>query len=211
MIKKRTKPKRGRRESRLLDFLPLWLFASLSVLTFGIYPYVWFASNLRAFNELSADEKLMHFNVKYFAAAGAAAQLVLAFSAVSFLVSNFAAGVYIPSMLRPGRLFEIYFYGYIFFVLPFRFSAHLWLSWNIREATRSWNEGAISSITLDSWVKLLLFGSFYIQYHVNRLIGMGMDKLASRMDLRESKSVSDIIIDLVKYSDSEDLGDKGRR
>ena len=175
---------RSANQENLLGYIPILIFASLSVLTLGLYPYIWFAQNVRAFVSLSL-EKIEERSLRRYAVMGFFVQLLL-FSSIAMIIWERLTDS--PLHFEYALRFA-FFYAFLslFVLLPIRSFLYLGLRWNLRRAVAAWDNSHIMlPRTMPSWWKLFLFGSLYLQHHINRVIGLGMPGFADAEELRES-------------------------
>ncbi len=170
-------------EAHLLGYIPVSIFVSLSVITLGLYPYVWFAQNVRAFVTLSL-EKIEESLLRRYVVMGVFVHL-LAFAAIVSAIWGLSTDS--PLHVEYAFRFAFFFVSLSLLVLlPIRSFLYFGLRWNFRRAVAAWDHSHIMiPRTMSSWWKLFLFGSLYIQHHVNRVIGLGMPGFADAEELRE--------------------------
>jgi hypothetical protein len=93
----------------------------------------------------------------------------------------------------------------VLIVLPLKCFHYFNLRWIVRSAVISWDEdGVMIERTITSWLKLFLFGSAYIQYHINRLIGLGLPSFADADEIEPDKSIGELIDDYILIGDRPD-------
>lgn len=175
---------RSSNQENLLGYIPVSIFASLSLLTLGLYPYIWFAQNVRAFISLSL-EKIEERSLRRYAVMGFFVQSLLFLSIAMALWGEVADS---PLHFEYALRFA-FFYAFLslFVLLPIRSFLYFGLRWNLRRAVAAWDHSRIMvPRTMPSWWKLFLFGSLYLQHHINRVIGLGMPGFADAEELRES-------------------------
>jgi hypothetical protein len=182
----RPRAKRANKEA-LLGYIPIELFLTLCVATFGFYPYVWLWNNSKALIGL-CGRWIYEKRLRGFAAAGFFLQLLMmvsiAFYAASRLIGSSQFFDY------AFRCSVVYIILYSFLIFPQRCYYYFELRWNIRRAVGLWDRDAVMiDRTMTSWLKLLLFGSAYIQLHANRLIGLGMPGFAGQDEILPEFSV----------------------
>jgi hypothetical protein len=190
-LKERMRRMKESRLSAVLGYIPIKLFAALSLLTFGLYPYAWAWGNTYAFGKAGGG-RIGETSVKRFAAAGFLVQLL---APVAFFI--FAAGYFTGSSLAyeiSGRIIAVMAAVYVFLVLPMRSAVYFRIRWVLREATINWDvEGVMVGRTMTSWLALFLFGSVYIQTHINRLMRLGMPGFADASEIEMDITLSEII------------------
>lgn len=153
-----------------LGTIPLSLFIPLSVITLGIYPHIWLlyrVDALAAVGRASIDR----FRVAEYCVVGAAAQLVLAAALCALALS--AALIITPD--AAGMLATAYALAFALIVLPFRQFVLFEIRRQVRRAAFEWDPtGIMLPRTIPSILMMTLFGTAYLQHHINRLIGLGM-------------------------------------
>lgn len=174
---------RSRNKEDVLGYIPIPIFVGLSVLTLGLYPYVWFAQNARAFVILSL-EKIEERSLRHYTVTGFFVQLLLFSSLVLAILGGVADSALLTEYAM--RFAFFYFSLNMLVLLPVRSFLYFGLRWNLRRAVAAWDHTRIMiPRTMPSWWKLFIFGSLYIQFHINRVIGLGMPGFADAEDLRE--------------------------
>jgi hypothetical protein len=88
---------------------------------------------------------------------------------------------------------------YVIVVFPMRCFNYFTFRWTLRSAVITWDkEGVMVGRAMPSWIKLILFGSAYIQYHINRLMGLGMPGFADvseiEMDISWGEMLDNYVI-----------------
>ena len=186
-----------------LGYIPVTLFLSFSVATLGLYPYVWLWSSLHAFERIgvsASDDR----NLRRFAVYGFCVQML--FSAMLIL---YAAGAWLASDLvleLSFRVAVVYAATYLLLILPLRCGCYFDLRWKIRRRVSEWDSAKIMmDRTMSSWFKLFLLGSLYVQYHINRLMGLGMPGFADPSEITDDFAVVQWVRDYVKGE--EDRGE----
>ncbi|MDR1651925.1 MAG: hypothetical protein LBR87_09060, partial [Synergistaceae bacterium] len=189
------------RASALLGYVPLKLFVGLSLLTMGLYPYTWLWGNAYAFNKVGAgraDERC----VKILSVIGFSVQMLVPLSAASYLAWRIFAIPLAHKMAAGTAVTMALLYAVL--LLPVRTFAYFNLRWAIRGAVIEWDrEGVMVGRTMTSWLKLFLFGSMYIQYHINRLMGLGMPGFADVSEIEMDISLSEMIDKFVVIGKSD--------
>ena len=190
------------RPDSLLGYIPLSLFVSISVASLGIYPYIWLWGNLHAF-EKSGAQGLDKVELAKLSVIGFCAQLLVPLSLLSALLGT-ASGIG-GFQEFAFRAIVVYVVVYLLFVLPLRCFNYFNIRWKIREAVNEWDHaGMMIGRTMQSWVKLFCFGSFYIQYHINRLMGLGMHGFADESDLMVDLPITEFLKEYLRKDPSED-------
>ena len=186
-----------------LGYIPVTLFLSFSVATLGLYPYAWLWGNLHALERIGAsasDDR----NLRRFAVYGFCVQTL--FPAALIL---YAAGIWLASDLMLELSFRVavaYAATYLLLILPLRCGCYFDLRWKIRHRVAEWDSAKIMmDRTMSSWFKLFLLGSLYVQYHINRLMGLGMPGFADPSEITEDFAVVQWVRDYVKGE--EDRGE----
>lgn len=174
------------RPDSTLGYIPLNLYVSMSLVTLGMYPYIWLWGNIHAFEKIRVRGIGKH-SLTAFSATGFCAQLLCPLALCSYavgtlLASNAAREFAFRSLL-------IYIPIYFFLILPMRCFHYFDLRWKLRAAVAEWDtKGMMLNRTAPSWFYLFLFGTIYIQHHINRLMGLGMPGFASTDELTFSPS-----------------------
>lgn len=169
----------------LLGYVPISVFASLSVITLGLYPYIWFSQNIRAFMELSL-ERIEEATLRRYVVLGYFVHVLLYIAIALSAVGSFFDA---PLAREYAHRFALV-YAFISFVLllPVRSFLYFGLRWNLRRAVAAWDSNIITVPRTAPYLwKLFVFGALYIQFHINRVIGLGMPGFADADDLREAQ------------------------
>ncbi|MDR1471653.1 MAG: DUF4234 domain-containing protein [Synergistaceae bacterium] len=193
----REQMRRGResREASVLGYIPTRLYAGMSLVTFGLYPYVWMWYNAEAFAKIG-EGRIDKRAVRRCAASGFLAQLLIPAAAVYAAWWWFTGRAGVRDVLT--ALLAAYAVLQVLVVLPLSCSLRFCLRWALRGAVISWDrDGVMIERTAASWLKLFLFGSVYIQYHINRLIGLGMPGFADADEIEPDRSIGEIIDDYI--------------
>jgi hypothetical protein len=171
-----------------LGYLPIELFATLLVVTLGLYPYIWLWSNANVLVKFCGGRVRAGY-LKRFTAIGLCVQLLLPSALISYALWYFVGYQQFHTLAI--ELSAGYIASYALLVFPQRCYYYFDLRWNMRNAVSSWDSNALMiDRTLMSWFKLFVFGSGYIQLHTNRLIGLGMPGLASQDEILPDFSIS---------------------
>jgi len=167
----------------LLGYIPVSIFTGLSVVTLGLYPYVWFAQHLEAFVSLSL-ERIDERALRRYVVFGILVQLLVILAAF-LAVLGFAFDS--PLILEYAFRFAFFYVSLTLLALiPTRSFLYFGLRWNLRRAVAAWDSAQIMlPRTMPSWWKLFLFGALYLQHHINRVIGLGMPGFADAELVRE--------------------------
>ncbi|MDR0764477.1 MAG: hypothetical protein LBE65_02665 [Synergistaceae bacterium] len=179
---------REARESAVLGYIPLKIFLGFCVITLGVYPYVWIWGNAYAFDKIG--ERGASF--KRLAVPGFAVQMFLPVSAAFYAVWYFTGS---------RMAFEIAYAAaaafaslYLSVIFPTRCFDYFRFRWALRSAVIKWDsEGVMVERTMPSWIGLFLFGSAYIQYHINRLMGLGMPGFADASEIESDATLAERI------------------
>ncbi|MDR1915807.1 MAG: hypothetical protein LBQ58_04445 [Synergistaceae bacterium] len=182
-------------EAIVLGYIPTRLYVGMSLVTFGLYPYSWMWDNARAFVKIGGD-RIRVASIRHLALVGFCVQLLLPVIAVFCCVGWFtgSAQVYLAN------LFGALMFGVlqIFIILPLKCSLYFRLRWMLRNAVISWDrDGLMIERTVTSWLKLFFLGSIYIQYHINRLIGLGMPGFADADEIEMDRTLGELIDDYI--------------
>ena len=219
LAKKKEEPHTSDSAFVQLDYFPINLHCLLEVFSLGIFPYLWFANRWKMFNEFSHDERISPRLAHLFIGSGIFAQLLLGMTfllswfvpsaSIASFVSQFPGqlGAWLAWLLNPTTLFGVYGALLFFVVLPLRTLVYFNISWNICVVASEWDpDDRMAPRTLCSWLGLFLAGSAYFQYHINRLIALGM--LSTDWDEEEWDAFENPVNfakSLVASEDPEDL------
>ncbi|MDR3331687.1 MAG: DUF4234 domain-containing protein [Synergistaceae bacterium] len=165
----------------VIGYIPIEIFISLCIITFGIYPYIWLWSNSRAMVQLCGS-RVRRGLLRRFAASGFCAQLMAPLLAAAYIAWRFTG---IERIMDIGlKCLVAYALIYALVIFPQRTYCYFALRWSIRNAVAAWDrEEIMIARTMTSWLKLFLLGSAYIQLHSNRLIGLGMPGFADQDEI----------------------------
>jgi hypothetical protein len=151
--------------------------------------------NTYAFNTVGG-RRINEGSVKRLAVLGFMVQLLLPISVASYVAWRFT-GYEIAIEARRAAVFA-FLSLYFLVVFPMRCFNYFCIRWAIRGAVIDWDrEGVMVGRTMTSWLKLFLLGSVYIQYHINRLMGLGMPGFADASEIEPDISLTEIIDDYV--------------
>ncbi|MDR0617088.1 MAG: hypothetical protein LBG29_09805, partial [Synergistaceae bacterium] len=171
----------------ILGYIPVELFIALSFLTFGLYPFSWLRSNSSALASLCGN-RLQDKRLRLYALTGFCLQLLLPVSLGLFAGWHFTGDPRLWDFALRASL--LYVLSGVLIIIPQRCCYLFNLRWNIRRAVESWDkDGVMIARTMASWLKLFIFGSAYIQFHANRLIGLGMPGFAGQDEIMADFSV----------------------
>ncbi|GHV26736.1 hypothetical protein FACS1894167_00570 [Synergistales bacterium] len=181
--------------AELMGYIPIELFVSLCILSLGMYPSIWMWVNAPAFAILCGD-KVRAGRMKLYAVMSFCVHLILLLSAAFSLYRIFTG--HQDGLKTAAICFAIYSLLYLATVLPMRCYYYFDIRWNIRKVVSAWDNNLImSGRTMASWLKLFLFGAAYIQYHTNRLMGLGMPGFADYDDIVPDMAVRAFVKDFV--------------
>ena len=189
------------RESALLGYIPAKLFLGLCVITCGLYPYIWMWDNTYAFNKLGGS-RIKEESVRRLAVLGFLVQLLLPIAIGMWIVWK------VTRSAVTGEIFQttafVFLSLYFVVIFPMRCFNYFCVRWSLRGAVIEWdNDGIMVSRSITSWFKLFLFGSVYIQHHINRLMGLGMPGFADASEIERDASLFDIIDDYITMGKSD--------
>ena len=92
----------------------------------------------------------------------------------------------------------VYASVYLLIIFPMRCFNYFCVRWAIRAAVIDWDrEGVMVGRSVTSWFKLFLLGSVYLQYHINRLMGLGMPGFADVSEIEPDATLRERINDYV--------------
>jgi hypothetical protein len=182
---------RETRSSALLGYIPTKLFLGLCVITCGLYPYIWMWGNVYAFNTVGG-RRINESSVKRLAILGFMVQLLLPIAIAARAAWRITG---IEFVLEASQIAAFVFLSlYVLVIFPMRCFNYFCVRWALRSAVIEWDsEGVMIGRSVTSWLKLFLLGSAYIQYHINRLMGLGMPGFADASEIEPDASLSEII------------------
>lgn len=174
----------------------------LSFATIGLYPYVWLWEHLGAFGRIGGDAKGDR-SIRRFAAVGFFTQSLLVASVFLLIVASMlGSDVTFRMSSALGRAYAVL---YLAVVLPLRCSCYFAIRWRIRREVALWDSsGIMADRTLFSWFRLFILGSFYVQYHINRLLGLGMPDIGDTDKAAFDFALTRWVVDYVKKRESEE-------
>jgi hypothetical protein len=175
----------------LLGYIPMRLFIGLSVVSFGLYPYTWLWDNVYAFNKVCGN-RVDEMSVKRLAVLGFCVQLLLPITLLAYAAwrVTYISEVFVFAVNSAIVMGTLYF----LVIFPMRCFHYFNLRWTLRSAVIAWDrEGVMIGRTMTSWLKLFLLGSTYIQFHINRLMGLGMPGFADASEIEMDLSISEKI------------------
>ncbi|MDR1482583.1 MAG: hypothetical protein LBI74_08160 [Synergistaceae bacterium] len=196
VVRKRMKSVKKAQKAALLGYIPLGIFIGVSLVSLGLYPYIWAWGNVYAFTKV-CGERIGEGALRRFAATGFCVQLLVPVAAGAFMWGAVADSPWAYDFaLKTSAFFAI---TYMFFVGPIRCSCFFDLRWNLRSAVASWDRNSMMiDRTMTSWAKLFFLGSTYIQYHINRLMGLGMPGFADPEEIAADFSLLEWARDYVR-------------
>ena len=179
-----------------IDYIPMGLFALFSVCSAGLYPYIWLLNRIDGFAAIGATG-LDRSGLGRYCVFGICAQLLPLASLVVCLWAHFAGvGEWYASAFL---MLAAYGAAIVLVILPMRCFYHFDIRWRLRRAASRWDEnGLMIARTAPSLLRLFLFGTAYLQAHVNRLIGLGMPGFTGYDDVGTDATVGDAIKDYVR-------------
>ena len=182
--------------TRTIDYIPLVLYLLFSVGSVGLYPYHWLLKRIDGF-EVAGVTGLDRAGIGRYCALGICAQFLLVASGVIGLWGWFT-GIhewYASAFL----MLAVYGAAFVLVILPMRCFYHFDIRWRLRRATSRWDENGLMIVrTAPSLFLLFLFGTVYIQRHVNRLIGLGMPGFTGYDDLGADTTIGDAVREYVR-------------
>lgn len=187
-LRKRLRAMQAANRAALLGYVPAGLFLGISLITLGLYPYIWMRSNIYALVNTDVSG-LDEQKLNRFAVTGFCVQLLFVASAAACLWAAWITHAPADYELAY-RLFIFFLLLYILAIFPQRCSVHFDLRWSLRRKVAAWDKDSIMiSRTASSWLKLFLLGSLYIQHHINRLMGLGMPGFADSDEIEEDEPI----------------------
>jgi hypothetical protein len=169
------------RASALLGYIPSKLFIGLCAITFGLYPYVWMWGNTYAFNNVGG-RRINENSIKLLAVLGFVTQLLVPLSVGAWVAWRITGADVLSEAWR--SIAFAYASVYLLVIFPMRCFNYFCVRWAIRAAVIDWDrEGVMVGRSVPSWLKLFLLGSIYLQYHINRLMGLGMPGFADASEI----------------------------
>lgn len=155
-----------------LEWIPLSIFIPMSIITLGLYPHIWMLRRIDALASVGS-RSIDRGAAAAYCVIGALVQLMLAAAAAAFIVS-----IFLPAS-GSGSIASIalraYAAAYITVLFPIRSYVLFEIRRQIRRAAFVWDPtGIMVPRTVPSMVMLTLFGSAYLQHHINRLMSLGM-------------------------------------
>ena len=183
------------RATVLLGYIPIKIFFGLCVITCGLYPYVWMWDNTYAFNKMRGS-RIREEAIKRFAVLGFTVQLLLPASIGMWIVWKITGSAVTGEIYQTTAFVFLSLYFVVIF--PMRCFNYFCVRWSLRSAVREWDtDGVMINRSITSWSKLFLFGSIYIQRHINRLMGLGMPGFSDPSEIEGETSFLDIIDDYI--------------
>jgi hypothetical protein len=152
---------------------------------------VWIWGNAYAFNKIG-ERRVYEASFKRLAVLGFAVQMLLPVSAALYAVWRFT-GLDMALDTAYGVTFALVLL-YSSVVFPMRCFNYFCFRWALRSAVIKWDrEGVMAGRAMPSWFGLLLFGSAYIQHHINRLMGLGMPGFADVSEIESDATLGEWI------------------
>ncbi|MDR0652327.1 MAG: hypothetical protein LBG12_03365 [Synergistaceae bacterium] len=189
----RDKRRRAREahESAVLGYIPLKIFLGLCVVTLGTYPYAWIWNNAYAFNKMG-ERRVDETSFKRLAVLGFVVQMLLPVSGALYAAWYFT-GLDMALEIAYAVVFALVLL-YLSVIFPMRCFNYFCFRWALRSAVIKWDsEGVMVGRTMSSWIALFLFGSAYIQHHINRLMGLGMPGFADASEIESDDTLGEWI------------------
>lgn len=155
-----------------LTYVPVFLFIQYTVFTLGFYPILWLRKCARALDRMSGGAFDARAAMRCcIAKAVSRAALVLCALCIA---SSIAFGSL--ALLHAAEFFLISFIAVTVAIsAPLSCKCFFDIRWHIRRAAAEWDgSGLMLRNTMPSPVLLFIFGSAYVQYHVDRLIELDM-------------------------------------
>ncbi len=182
--------------TRTIDYIPVGLYLLFSVCSGGLYPYLWLLNRTDGF-EAAGVTGLDRSGIGRYCVLGICAQLLLLASGAACLW-GWLAGMrewHASAFL----MLAVYGAAFVLVILPMRCFYHFDIRWRLRRAASRWDEnGLMIARTVPSFLLLFLFGTAYIQRHVNRLIGLGMPGFTGYDDVAGDASIGDAVREYVR-------------
>lgn len=179
------------RESAVLGYIPLKIFLGLCLITLGAYPYVWIWGNAYAFNKMG-ERRIGEESFKRLAVLGFAVQMLLPVSAACY-AAWYATGLPMMFEIAHAVAFALVLL-YLSVIFPMRCFNYFCFRWALRSAVIKWDsDGVMVGRAMPSWIGLFLFGSVYIQRHINRLMGLGMPGFADASEIESDATLGERI------------------
>lgn len=196
-LPRRSKSTRENKRARLpIDYIPISLFLVQCLFSFGLYPYVWLLRRIDSFPD-SGEKGLDRAGMEAHCVVGFCVQLLMP-CAISACVWAWLTPDDLARKLA-AAIVAAYVLSYILLVLPGRCFHHFGIRWRLRRAVAEWDEGGVMiDRTMTSLPRLFLFGSAYMQYHLNRLIGIGMPGFSGYEEIAGDFSVTGAVKDYLR-------------
>jgi hypothetical protein len=190
-VRERLRSVRRAQESALLGYIPLRIFLGISVVTLGLYPYIWVWGNVYAFMKVCGP-RVRGAVFRRFAVVGFCTQLMIPLAVCSCLWGAATGSEQAYELAARALLF--FAVSYFAIIGPMRCSCYFDLRWNLRSAVAMWDRNSVMiDRTMTSWFKLFILGSVYIQFHINRLMGLGMPGFADAEEISAEFSLGEWI------------------
>jgi hypothetical protein len=196
VVRKRMKSVKKAQEAALMGYIPMGIFICVSLISMGLYPYIWAWGNVYAFMKV-CGERPREAALRRFAVAGFCVQLLVPITAGALLWGTATDSPQAHELAM--RTSAIFAAAYIFIVGPIRCSCFFDLRWSLRGAVAAWDLNSIMiDRTMTSWAKLFFLGSVYIQYHINRLMGLGMPGFADPEEITPDFFLTEWVRDYIR-------------
>jgi hypothetical protein len=158
--------------------------------------------NTYAFNKVGG-RRINEESVKRLAVLGFIVQLLMPFSVGALIVWKVTGTVIAGEIFQTAAFVFLSLYFVVIF--PMRCFNYFCMRWALRSAVIEWDrEGVMVDRSITSWLKLFLLGSLYIQYHINRLMGLGMPGFADYSEIERDASLAEIIGNYVAAGSKSD-------
>lgn len=189
-------PDKKKTDRRAIDYIPVPLFLAQSVFSFGIYPYLWLLRRIDSFPDVGI-KGLDRAGMAAYCIVGLCVQLLLLCATSTYVYAWLVTDNFIRKLAV--MIFAAYALSFVLLVMPGRCFHHFNIRWRLRRIVAEWDAvGVMIDRTMTSLTKLFLFGSAYIQYHFNRLIGMGMPGFSGYEEIAGDFSVTGAVRDYLK-------------
>ena len=181
--------------ANVLGYIPTKLYLGLCLITCGLYPYIWIWDNAYAFGRISGG-RVGAKSLKNLAVLGFLAQLLLPLSLIAWAIWQTTGSTVAAEVFR--RALPAFLWMYFLVVFPMRCFNYFSARWALRSAVILWDaEGVMIGRSMTSWLKLFFLGSVYIQYHINRLMGLGMPGFADPSEIESDASLLERLDDYI--------------
>ncbi|MDR3330996.1 MAG: hypothetical protein LBT08_00065 [Synergistaceae bacterium] len=195
-VRDRLRSVKRAQKASMLGYIPLKIFIGISLITFGIYPYIWAWGNVYAFIKVCGG-RVREGAIRGFAVIGCCVQLLMPFAVTATLwwLATDEPRAYELAV----QASVLYAGAYLFIISPMRCFHYFDLRWNLRIAVSEWDrESMMIDRTMTSWFKLFILGSAYLQFHINRLMGLGMPGFADPEEITGDFSLGEWLRDYLR-------------